>query len=214
VEAEPRSSIDTRCEAILGEAQALEPRVWYMHAGWASRVMPSEIHGDDSSRPWTGQLYLSGLDHVLDEAWMQWRGTTAIVNFIDVSARTHEPPELQLVRDLQRRKAGTVHCFNIAFNRLKDRNNVVKKFQMIAKHLNSTGEAHVIFHCKNGRDRSAFGILAFLRIQYGYTYAAAMAAMHHRKAACGSYSLVHLASINQVWWDWLETALGGACSGA
>jgi hypothetical protein len=155
-------------------------------------------------------LYLSGLDHVLDEAWMQWCGATAVVNSIDFSGRTHEPRHVPLVRAFQKQHGTRLLVFNIAFNLLKDRNSAVQKFHAIGQHLNSTDQACVNFHCLNGRDRIAFGMLAFLRLQYGYSNEAARAAMAHRRTACGAYPLVHLTKINEVWWEWLENALGDA----
>jgi hypothetical protein len=181
-----------------------------VHAAWASRVKPSEVEGATSSRPWRGHLYLSGLDHVLDEAWMQWYGATAVVNFIDLSVRMHEPRHVPLVRAFQKQHGTRMLLFIIAFNLLKDRNSAVQKFPAISQHLNSTDQAGVIFHGVNGRDRSGFGLRALLRLQYGYSNAAARAAMAHRRTACGAYPLVHLTKVNELWWEWLENALGDA----
>ena len=141
---------------------------------------------------------------------MEWCGATAVVNFIDVSVRIHEPPHVPLVRRFQEQHSTRLHVLNIAFNLLKDRNSAVQKFLAISQHLNSTDQAGVIFHGVNGRDGSGFGLLAFLRLQYGYSNAAARAAMAHRRTACGAYPLVHLTKVNEVWWEWLENALGDA----
>ena len=88
-------------------------------------------------------------------------------------------------------------------NRMK----ALEIFSEVRMTLEKDAEQHVIFHCKNGKDRSAFGMLAFLQLMFQYTYGDAMAVLQVRKRADKYWPLVTMRHIESFWWDWLDDAL-------
>ena len=77
----------------------------------------------------------------------------------------------------------------------------------VAKHLEADERHHVIFHCRNGRHRGAFGILALLQVHYKMSYEDAMDALRARTAHRDGRPLVELNTIKPLWWEWLEKEL-------
>jgi hypothetical protein len=189
--------------STLEQQQSEEPVVVFSHARWRSHVRPTEIclH-PNGSRPWRGHLHLSGVDHILDELWMRWRKPSLIVNFVDLRHFPREDTYVEAIRAFQSR--GTYPCLNLAWSNVHDRLQAVDTFRSIANVLEASETNHVIFHCRNGKDRSAFGVLALLQVHYKVSYEDAMLSLHARSANGGRWPLVHLKQINKLWWDWLE----------
>ena len=183
--------------------------MWYSYAHWRAHVSPTEIglcsHG---SKPWRGHLHLSGVDHILNDAWMQWRKPTLLVNFVDLRSYASEPPHVEQIRRMQ--KTQKFRCMDLVMSNLHHRLKAVETFTSIARHLDADEEHHVIFFCKNGKDRSAFGILAFLQTIYRYSFEEAMLELRFRPAKAGLWPLVHLRDIPKIWWDWLESVVSEA----
>ena len=90
---------------------------------------------------------------------------------------------------------------------MHDRLQAVDTFRTIANHLEADETHHVIFHCRNGKDRSAFGILALLQVHYKMSYEDAMHVLRARVAYDGKRPLVQLKTIHKLWWDWLESQI-------
>jgi hypothetical protein len=183
-----------------------EPRVVFTYATWPSHVRPTEIllHPAEA-RPWRGHLHLSGVDHILNEAWMRWRNPTLIVNFVDLRGDYLAEPYVEAIRSSQQR--GTYRSMNLAWSNMHDRLQAVDTFRTIAKFLEADETQHVIFHCRDGKDKSAFGILALLQVHYQMPYEDAMDALRARVACDGNNPLVHLKKIPKLWWDWLESQM-------
>jgi hypothetical protein len=133
---------------------------------------------------------------------MRWRKPTLIVNFVDLRSKHREDKYVEAIRAFQKRK--NYPCMTLAWSNVQDRVQAVDTFRSIATHLDADDMQHVIFHCRNGKDRSAFGILALLQVHYKVTHEDAMTALHARSAQGGRWPLVHLKEINKLWWEWLE----------
>jgi hypothetical protein len=95
-----------------------EPVVVFSHATWPLRVRPTEnFLPPTESRPCRGHLHLSGVDHILEKAWMQWRKPTLIVNLVDCRRDYLADNYVEAIRAFQRR--GKYHCMNLAWSNSK-----------------------------------------------------------------------------------------------
>jgi hypothetical protein len=57
-------------------------------------------------------MHLSGVDDILDEAWMQWRKPTLIVNFVDLRGEYLAEKYVEAICVFQKR--AKYHCMNLA----------------------------------------------------------------------------------------------------
>jgi hypothetical protein len=52
---------------------------YFSHTHWHSRGAATEKFAPSGgSLPWRGHLHLSGVDHILDKAWMAWRSPNVV----------------------------------------------------------------------------------------------------------------------------------------
>jgi protein tyrosine/serine phosphatase len=77
----------------------------------------------------------------------------------------------------------------------------------VAKILETDETQHVIFHCRNGKHRAAFGILALLQLHYKMSYEDAMDALSAGTANHGGWPPVELDKVKPFLWEWLEKEL-------
>jgi hypothetical protein len=185
---------------------SMEPVVSFSHNSWYSRVAPREILAPSGgSRPWRGHLHLCGVDHILDRAWMTWRRPNLVVNFVDLRIFFDEHAHVKEIRAFQKK---TEHrCLNLAWSNGSHRLEAVITLRTVAKILETDETQHVIFHCRNGKHRAAFGILALLQLHYKMSYEDAMDALGAGTANHGGWPPVELDKVKPFLWEWLEKEL-------
>ena len=181
----------------------MEPVVYLSPARWHSRVAACEIFAPSgSSRPWRGHLHLSGVDHILDKAWMAWHSPDVVVNFVDLRNFPDEHPQVKEIRTFQEIKEYL--CFNLAWSNGSHRLEAVTTFRTGANIFEADETHHVIFHSRNGKHRAAFGTLALLQLHYQVSYEVAMDALRAGTANHGGWPQVELNKVKPLWWEWLE----------
>ena len=184
----------------------MEAVVYFSLAHWHSRVAPTEIFAPSGgSRPWRGHLHLCGVDHILDKAWMAWRSPNLVINFVDLRNFRDEHAHVKEIRAFQAKNE--YRCLNLAWSNGSHRLEAVITLRTVAKLLEADETQHVIFHCRNGKHRAAFGILALLQLHYKMSYEDAMDALGAGTANHGGWPLVELNKVKPLWWEWLEKEL-------
>ena len=112
-------------------------------------------------------------------------------------------PEWQLAQD---HRCKGIQYLDWPVMRRGERDHWREVFAMIASVLLQQS-ACVLVHCKNGRDRSACVLFAFLRVYYNLSHEAALNVVQARQSVHG-WPLFDFSSLDFVLHKWIESSVG------
>ena len=158
-----------------------EPPLDYVYEkAWFAKTPPALLYPENNI--WRGRLFLGSISAALSKPWLRWAGVThcicalgkydkngLVAKEYEVSQQSHFPGVLY-------------YMWPINFSEARLQFQAV--FNAMYKVLQSPGGC-LLVHCRNGKDRSAFLIYAYLRFMHNYGHASALHILSVRRSVQG-----------------------------
>ena len=129
-----------------------------------------------------GSLALGTLDHALHLPWLEYHGISHVVNCFGKFGAAHDITDEWRIA-IEERYAG-IEYLNRCPNDPRQLAQYVPFFAALAAVLKQPGKK-VLVHCRSGRDRSAFAIVALLQLHCGVSFADAQNFLRVRRNCYG-----------------------------
>ena len=146
---------------------------------------------------------LGSVSAAMSREWLSWAGVSHVVNVLGKYKGNDITPEWQLSQD--RRYKG-IQYLDWPVMRRGERDHWREVFAMIASVLLQQS-ACVLVHCKNGRDRSASVLFAFLRAVHKLSHEAALDIVKARRNVQGR-PLFDYSRQDSIIHTWIESSVG------
>lgn len=175
-----------------------EPTLRFEYEVRRARTHPTLLRPHEEA--WRGQLYLGSLSAAVSLQWLQWARVTHVVSVLGkFQGQDNISTEWQAA---QNNRWKSIQYLDWPVNMETKRSSWREVFGLIADALEISSNV-VLVHCKNGKDRSAFTVYAFLRLLRNFSHQAAVNLVSQRLSTDGE-PLFRYENQNHELTEWLE----------